>query len=173
VNPAQKTTFSRKLNDLLGFFLLILFLPILLPLLVIVLPLYLLYKFILYLSIWLCWCTRKKFILFVYSDSPIWHDYIEQQILPHIKDRAFVLNWSEHKKWRRWFPSLPIMAFRHFGGSREFNPFAAVFRPFRLARTFRFFNAFKEFKHSKPDSLEKMRQEFLDLVENPTARKII
>jgi hypothetical protein len=169
--PTRITNRRQELNNLLGIILCILFLPLILLLIIVVITWRLLLGIVLYLTVWLRWCRRGKFVLFVYSDSPIWHDYVEEQILPHLKDCAFILNWSERKKWRRWFPSLPIMAFRYFGGNREHNPFAAVFRPFHLARKFRFFNAFKEFKHSKPDSLEKMRREFLDLVENVTVRK--
>lgn len=115
----------------------------------------------LHIAIWSWWCIRGRDILFVYSDSPIWHDYIEQHILPDLGERAVVLNWSQRKRWR---PSLARMAFYHFGGGREFNPLAVVFRPFRRTRTFRFFQPFKDFKHGNPEALHKMESELLGLI---------
>jgi hypothetical protein len=119
------------------------------PILVIAVFLYLLCGAILYLAIWL---THKKlFVIFVYSDSPTWKDYIERKILPYMQDRAVILNWSERRKWKT---SLAVWAFRYFGGHRNFNPIGIVFRPFRLVKTYRFFEAFKEFKHGDPKRVE-------------------
>ena len=53
------------------------------------------------------------------------------------------MNWSQRKRWRF---SIARLAFHHFGGNREFNPIAVVFRPFRRTRTFRFWLPFKELK---------------------------
>ena len=76
--------------------------------LAVLLPLLALYSLCLRLAVWSWWCLRDRDILFVYSDSPVWHDYIEQSILPHLGERAIVLNWSERKRWRF---SLKRMAF--------------------------------------------------------------
>jgi hypothetical protein len=111
--------------------------------------------------IWSCWCPRGRYILFVYSDSPIWHDYIEQHILPHLGQRALVLNWSDRKRWRL---SLARMAFHRFGGYREFNPLAVVFRPVGRTRIFRFWKPFQDFKHGHPEALQKMESEFFGLI---------
>jgi hypothetical protein len=111
--------------------------------------------------VWTWWCLRGRDILFVYSDSPIWRDYIEQHILPHLDDRAIVLNWSQRKQWRL---SVAWLAFHHFGGYRQFNPLAVVFRPFRRTRTFRFWEPFRELKHGQPAALEKMEREFFSLI---------
>jgi hypothetical protein len=46
-----------------------------------------------HVTVWTWWCLRGRDILFVYSDSPIWHDYVEQHILPYLGERAVVLNW--------------------------------------------------------------------------------
>ena len=64
--------------------------------------LHLLYKTTLYLLVWTLWLPRGKDILFVYSDSPIWRDYMTSEVLPLVHERAVVLNWSERKKWERW-----------------------------------------------------------------------
>jgi hypothetical protein len=111
----------------------------------------------LHLLIWCCWCSRGLDILFVYSDSPVWRSHIEAEILPHLGERAVILNWSSRKQWRF---SLARLAFSHFAGDREFNPIALVFRPFRRVRTFRFWRPFRDFKHGKPEPLRRLESEF-------------
>jgi hypothetical protein len=130
------------------------------PILIVVLSLYFLWGAILYLAIWLTW--RKQFAVFVYSDSPTWKDYIEREILPYIQDDAVILNWSERRNWKN---SLAILAFRYFGGQRNFNPIAIIFRPFRLVKTYRFFEAFQEFKHGDAKKVEEIKKELFDLLE--------
>jgi hypothetical protein len=111
----------------------------------------------LHLAIWTWWCLRGRDILFVYSESPIWREYIETEILPALGQRAVVLNWSERG---RWPVSLARVAFYHFGGHREFNPLAVSFRPFRRTRTFRFWEPFREFKHGRPEALHVLEEQF-------------
>ena len=110
----------------------------------------------LYLTIWL----RRKdpFVIFVYSNSPIWKDYIENEILPSIKDHAMILNWSERRNWKS---SLPVLAIQYFSGYRNFNPMGMVFRPFRWVKIYRFFKAFQEFKHGNIKSVEELKREML------------
>lgn len=76
---------------------------------------------LLYLAVWLVWCVRGRYVLLVYSDSPIWRDYFKNEIIPVLDKRAVTLNWSQRKRWRL---SLAVLAFRRFGGRREFNPLA-------------------------------------------------
>lgn len=115
----------------------------------------------LHLLIWIWWCPRGRDVLFVYSDSPVWHDYIEAQILPRLGERAVILNWSQRQHWPI---SLARLAFSHFGRDRQFNPLAIVFRPFRRTRTFRFWQPFRDFKHGRPNELHKMEGEFFGLI---------
>jgi len=110
-----------------------------------------------HLSIWSFWNTRGVRCLFVHSNSPVWQDHIEKEILPRLPKRSIVLNWSERKKWR---PSLAAMVFHHFGGYRDFNPLGVVIKPFRRAKVFRFHEAFAEYKHGKPEMLAKMESDF-------------
>lgn len=136
-----------------------------LPLLVVVAVLWLVFFVIssvcLHIVIWSWWCIRGRNILFVYSDSPIWHDHIEQHILPDLGERAVVINWSQRARWRL---SLDRMAFYHFAGWRGFNPMAVVFRPFRRTRTFRFLQPFREFKRGHPEALRRMEREFFGYI---------
>ena len=179
MNPNAPSKTQRRLRDLVGLVLLVLFLPIIGPAVLLGVASYFIYASMVHIAIWLVWCTRGKFILFVYSDSPIWRDHILSDLLPRIRDHSVVLNWSERRNWRQHF-SLPVMAFRAFGGptrskgfAREFNPMAVVFRPFRIGKAFRFWKAFKDYKHGTAEPLEKMESEFLTLVDSILARKAV
>ena len=114
---------------------------------------------ILYFSSWILWLPRGRSVLFVHSDSPVWSGYLEKEMFPYIEQRTVFLNWSERKHWK---PGLAVMAFRHFGGSQNFNPMAIVFRPFRIQKSFRFYEAFKDFKHGNPESVERMKRDLFD-----------
>jgi hypothetical protein len=142
--------------------LVVLLLPIILPLGLISLVFYLLSATFTYLLIWMLWLSRGRDILFVYSDSPIWHEYMTSQILPRVRERAVILNWSDRKKWSWW--SLRARAFRLIGGHREFNPMVVLFRPFRRAQTFRFFHPFDNWKHGYKEPLERLTEEMFSVL---------
>lgn len=130
------------------------------PILIIAVLIFLLWGAILYLTIWLT--SKKPFVVFVYSDSPAWKEYIEREMLPHLRDRAIILNWSERRHWKN---SLAVLAFRYFGGLRNFNPIGLVFRPFHFVNTYRFFEAFKEFKHGNAKKVEEIKGKLFNDVE--------
>ena len=136
------------------------------PLVILAVLLYFLWGATLYLAIWLTW--PKQRVLFVYSDSPNWKAYIEREILPYLQNHAVILNWSERRKWKN---SLAVLAFRYFGGYRNFNPIAIVFRRFHLVKRYRFFEAFKDFKHGNPKRVEEIRDRlFADIEIAPPIR---
>jgi hypothetical protein len=135
------------------------------PLIIVAITFHLIASLFLHFAAWCCWCLRGRYVLFVTSDSPIWHDYVEEHILPRLGDRAVVLNWSHRGRWRY---SLAVLAFHHFGGHREFNPLAVVFRPFRLARRFRFYEPFREFKHGDAAAVAKLEIELFDMLDGIT-----
>ena len=147
---------KRALNAAVAILLLILFSPLIVTLLV----LDRLYAGILHLSVVLFWLRRGKEVLFVYSNSPHSQGYMEANILPGLQDRAVVLNWSERSNWREL--SLAPACFHHFGGARDFNPMAIVFRRFRRAKVFRFFQAFRDFKHGNARRLDRTGQELFE-----------
>jgi hypothetical protein len=149
ISPRNRNSLSKALLTLL--------LIILFPLLIIPILLYFLWGLILYLAIWLT--LKKQFVIFVYSNSPIWKDYMEGELLPHLKDRAVILNWSERRHWKN---SVAVLAFRYFGGFRNFNPIGMVFRPFRFVKTYRFFEAFKEFKRGNVKKVEEIKTELFE-----------
>ncbi len=146
------------LKKILGAALVVLLLPIIL-LALLMFGLSMLYHGALYLLVWLVWLPKGKDILFVYSDSPIWRDYMTREILPLVERRAVVLNWSERSKWSQW--SLGVSVFQRFGGTRDFNPLVVLFRPLQRARTFRFWPAFKDWKRGYREPVERLRHELL------------
>jgi hypothetical protein len=139
--------------------LVLLILTVAVPLALITIGLSLLYRGALYLLVCGLWLPKGKDILFVYSDSPIWYEYMTTEILPLVERRAVVLNWSERRKWPRW--SLGVELFRRFGGTRDFNPLVVLFRPLQRARIFRFWPAFKDWKRGYREPVERLRQELL------------
>lgn len=155
-------TKDGKQRGWLRIVLLCTFLVLMFPLIIVGIALYLGYGLILYLAIWLRWCLLGRRVMFVYSNSPIWQDYVEKNILPRLPEGSVILNWSERKKWNRFM--LAPQAFFFFGGSKEFNPMGVVFRPFRMAKTFRFWEPFIGYKHGKPEALTKLEQDMFNAI---------
>src|SRR5436305_2665401 len=111
----QRNKGQSQMGDAVG----LLLTNVLSPLIIVAITFHLLAGLFLHIAVWCCWCARGRYVLFVYSDSPIWHDYVEAHILPRLGERAVVLNWSRRSLWRR---TLAVLAFRYFGGHRTFNP---------------------------------------------------
>src|SRR5689334_18717131 len=63
-------------------FFALLFCTIFLPIALVYIFFYLIWGFVLCMAIWLTW--NRKPVLFVYSNSPIWKDYIETEIIPEL-----------------------------------------------------------------------------------------
>lgn len=129
------------------------------PLLVLLGLGYLLYSIVLRSTMWAVYCTRGVNVLFVYSDSPVWKDYLEAHIIPELPETALMLNWSQRSRWHR--STLPVRIFGHFGGSKNHCPLAIVFRPFRCTKVFRFWQPFRDWKHGKTDALESLQSELM------------
>ena len=153
-------------QKVLKFTVIVLSLPIVLPLAIVGLVLHLLNRVVVYLLVWLWWLPREKDVLYVSSDSPIWKDYMETEILPLVAERAIAVNWSGRSKWPKW--SFTVHVFRTFRGGRDFNPMVVLFRPFRRARIFRFLPAFQDLKHGNRASIEWLRDDLMHvLCRNP------
>jgi hypothetical protein len=138
-----------------------------LPLLLIWVAAYLLWifvwGFILRGWFWHAHASQGRSVLFVYSESPNWQAYVEQNILPRIRDRAVILNWSERRRWAstaRWEARF----FRRFAGTSEFNPIALVLCARGRIKAVRFHQAFLDFKHGKESALRAAEAELLSLV---------
>ena len=128
--------------------------------------------------------------ILIYSNSPNWQQYIEEQWLPRIGQRLVVLNWSERARWKDEHP-LEAALFRRHLGQREFNPAAIVFRPSSRGRLFRrwlvaiksldpigmlapyqssvdvvrFFHPFRDYKHGSARALRAAEAELWRLLE--------
>jgi hypothetical protein len=110
------------------------------------------------------WQASGKDMLLIYSNSPHWKDYVEQQWLPRWGSRAVVVNWSERLNWKRDHP-IEAALFGEFAGSREFNPLAIVVpEQGRKVRLVRFWLAFRDFKHGKPEKLRAAEAELDDVL---------
>jgi hypothetical protein len=132
----------------------IVLLPLIIPLAILSLTLLALHRILLYMLVWLLWLPRGKDVLFVFSDSPVWRDYMAQQVFPLVQGRAVVVNWSERSKWPKfWFPAHVL---RTFGGGREFNPLVIVFSPLKRAQLFRFWQPFKDWKRGYTEPVERL-----------------
>lgn len=116
--------------------------------------------------------------ILVYSNSPHWQRYIEENWLPRVGHRFVVLNWSERSTWNVHH-EFESKIFRRFAGNREFNPIAIIFNDVEAhatwlswiravkagdligmfapkvseAHVIRFWQPFKDFKHGKPRRL--------------------
>jgi hypothetical protein len=155
----QKISVARKLGNAV---LVILILPVALPLALIAFALHFLLRAVLYLLVWLLWIPKGKDVLFVYSDSPIWREYMTSHVLPLVQERAVVLNWSERTKWSRW--SLKVSVFRAFGGSGEFNPMVVKFQLFRKARILRYWSAFQDWKRGYTEPVESLNNQLSSML---------
>ncbi len=82
-------------------------------------------RFGLKVGFWIRHGRKGKFILFVYSDSSNWKDYIETKILPRIETRSIVLNRSKRREWETRM-SFETKVFNHWAGSGEFTPMALI-----------------------------------------------
>lgn len=136
--------------------LLVVFSPLIIAILLIFFFLYVWAGALLHVAVWCWWLPRGRDTLIVYSESPVWQQHMEAEVLPALSTRAVVLNWSQRRNWEF---GLAVAVFRYFGGRREFNPLAVVFRPLRIARVFRFWQPFRDWKHGRPQRLEQLQAE--------------
>lgn len=96
--------------------------------------------------------------LFVYSDSPLWHQYCEERVIPRLPQGSKLLNWSLRREWRWYQPSVALARF--FGGRYSYNPIGLVAVRFGRVRVFRFWEGFRELKKGNDVSLESELQRF-------------
>ena len=108
------------------------------------------------------WGPARRVIL-VYSDSPHWKRHIETHWLPHLREHAVVLNWSERSAWERSH-RLEAAVFRHYAGTREFNPVAIVLSGWQPAEVIRFWQPFRDFRHNRPGPLRQAEARLGDLL---------
>jgi len=159
-NFLKKT--QDKLKDLLEAVTFLMILPFIF--------LYMILKFLyslwLRLSFYCKWIKKGKNIIFVYSDSPHWKTYVEDNILPKLESQYITLKWSKRSHYRN--NSLESRIFYHWGGYNDYNPMAIIFISFFNIKTVRFYKAFKDYKHGKDKLLNEKIQELFDIVSTKT-----
>jgi hypothetical protein len=69
----QKRSIVKRIGQAVAILLLV---PLILPLATLALTLYWFHKIVLYRLVWSLWIPRSKDVLLVYSESPIWVDYM-------------------------------------------------------------------------------------------------
>lgn len=137
--------------------------PAILVFVALVVAIYLLRAIALYALVWTWWIGFARLrVLVVYSESPIWQEHMEREVLPRMPPRTAVLNWSQRKRWSR--TSFPVLLFDAFAGRREFNPMVLVFRRFALVERFRFWRPFHDAKHGHPYTLGVLERELFERV---------
>jgi hypothetical protein len=112
---------------------------------------------------WLRHGRKGKRILFVYSDSSNWKDYIETNILPRIEAHSIILNWSQRREWGSRM-QLETKLFNQWAGPGEFVPVAILFPPIGKARTFRLWKLSENPKHGKVRVSKEVEQAFFETV---------
>ncbi len=105
--------------------------------------------------------TNKRIIL-VYSNSPNWFNYIENNLIPLLIDKCYILNWSKRSEWNE--SNWEIKAFRHWGGNREFNPLIIISINFIKVKVIRLYKAFIDYKHGKDNLLKIYEKEIQTIV---------
>jgi hypothetical protein len=158
---------SRKLRDELSHLPWAVLLTVLTPLLVVVGLARRGYRLALRFLFWAKWHHYNKFILFVYSDNPLWKSYIESNILPRIGPYAVTLNRSRPAQWR--YRHLEALIWTHWGGVAEYSPLAIVFPPRLPPHVFRLWAPFKALRYGKEGPLLDLRAELSALVDQAVA----
>ncbi len=143
---AQKS--SRLQNKLF----LIIILPLLVVWAIVYLSFYVVCRAFLRVILGVAVILKGKRILLVYSRSPKWEEYIENNWIPRFRDHAMVLNWSDRLKWKRW-NSLPVWIFRLWAPERDFNPMIIFVPWFSPVQKIGFFYAFRDRKQGNEENL--------------------
>lgn len=110
------------------------------------------------------WFANGKYVFFLYSDSKKWKTYFEEKLIPKIKQKAVVWNWSTRimDGWQKDILEAKILsAFRPAG---YFYPMAIVFLPNGEVKIFQFYTAYVAMIKSGQNEYDKMEKEFLTLV---------
>jgi len=120
-------------------------------------------RFGLKVRFWLRHGRKGKIILFVYSDSSNWRNYIETNILPRIEAHAIILNWSKRREWGSQM-QFETQLFNQWAGPGEFVPVAILFSFAGKVRTFRLWQHSDNPKHGKEKISKEAEQALFEAV---------
>lgn len=161
----NRTNWTDRIITLFLFPILFLVVLVWLALFIVSYPFVSIYEYWLTYRFWQRHGKHGRFVLFVYSDSPNWKDYIESNILPRLESQAITLNWSRRSEWPRINP-FEAKIFYHWAGEKEFNPMAIIFRPGGRVKEVRFWQGFRDYKHGREKALQKAEQSLFAEVED-------
>jgi hypothetical protein len=108
---------------------------------------------------WVRHGRKGRVILFVYSDSSNWKDYIEAKILPRLEACSVILNWSKRREWESSM-QFETSLFNQWAGSGEFTPTAILFPLMGKVKVFRLWQLSHNPKHGK-DKVSKEAEQSL------------
>ncbi len=145
--PSEKKGNISAKDRLLKVLIMIPIIIFIIPILVFMLILELSYRIIFKIRI----INNGKRIIFVTSNSPIWHDYLENKWINIITKYAYILNWSERNQWNN--SQWEIRMFRHWGGDRDMVPMFIIYVNYFHIQKFRLYKPFIEYKHGKDRNL--------------------
>ena len=97
----------------------------------------------------------RKDLLIVYTASPHWQPYIEENWIPRWQERVVPLNRSEPD----WQNRPEAALWQRLAGRNDHTPIAIVVRKRGMPRVIRFFPAFRDYKHGKTGTLQAKEME--------------
>ena len=159
---AGEVQHHRTWIRIIGWIVVVALIPVLILGLALAAIIYALWALLLRLLILVLWLPRGHRVLVIYSNSPNWKQYFEEQIVPRLGSRSVVLNWSERRRWP-W--SLAACLFWYYRGEKAYNPLVVVIRPFGRASVFRFWPVLRDAKHGRPEPLQRLETELFEVVQ--------
>lgn len=170
------TTTASRIKNILGVAAILVLAIWLSPFLILLLP-FLLYRYLsrkkqrhdVIQQIKREWFSRGKFVFFLYSDSKIWKEYFEKELIPRVKDEAIVWNWSTRlaNGWNKELPEAKLLDL--FGGGYLY-PTAYLVTPEGEVEIFNFHDAYIRFIKSGKPEYKELESRFLERVNQRRAQ---
>jgi hypothetical protein len=113
---------------------------------------YSVYEFLLALAWWRKHGRHGRRFLVVYSESPKWSAFFDEEVVPMVGDQAIVVDISKAPSWKS-SSSLERRAHRRWGGEVEHTPMVIHFRRPWRAEAVRFFHAFLQRQYGDSSEL--------------------
>lgn len=112
--------------------------------------------------LWNYWHGKNgRQFLVVFSNSPKWHGYFVEKIVPLIGEQGLIVNTTRDNKWSS-STSVGRRAHKHWGGTEEHTPIVIYFPRVGHVQVFRFYKAFKD--RDSGGSLGKILDHITELV---------
>jgi len=121
------------------------------------------YRFGLKIRFWFRHGRKGKCVLFVYSESPNWREYIETKLLPRLEPHSVILNWSKRREWESRM-QFEMKLFNQWSGPGEFVPVAIVLPLAGKVKTCRLWQLSRNPKHGKDNVSKEAEQDLFKTV---------